>query len=60
VKKLLIIAAFVAPFLANVALADETAPAGGDKPATKSSKKSSHKKSAKTEGDSKAAAPAKP
>jgi hypothetical protein len=63
-KKFLMLAVF-GMFFANVALADDAAPAGGDKPAPakKSSKKSS-KKSTKTDkapadGD-KAAAPANP
>jgi hypothetical protein len=63
-KKFLMLAVF-GMFFANVALADDAAPAGGDKaaPAKKSSKKS-HKSSKKddskpAEGD-KAAAPANP
>ena len=69
-KKFLMVAAFSA-FFANVALADDAAPAGGDKPApahkssTKSSsthKSSTHKTTtdkAPAAGD-KAAAPANP
>jgi hypothetical protein len=63
-KKFLMIAAFAA-FFANVALADDAAPAGGDKPApakksSKSSKKSSKKSDKAPAGDDKAAAPANP
>jgi hypothetical protein len=64
-KKFLMLAVFAA-FFANVALADDAAPAGGDKPApakkSSKSKKSSKPKStdkAPADGD-KAAAPANP
>ncbi len=65
-KKFMLIAAFAVPFFANLALADDAAPAGGDKPAAtkkKSTKKSSTKKTDKAAapaGDDKAAAPANP